>query len=102
MSDKDDIFANLFAYIGADKRICPQPLQWKALWEMLPDKERRGLGWSPPLPLILAAWYDTSALEKQLRLGEHIEYAARKGVLKEVDKFLRNLRPDEWHTLRDE
>jgi hypothetical protein len=37
-------------------------------------------------------------LEKNIRLKQHIEYAAEKGVLNQVDKFLRSLQPEEWHT----
>jgi hypothetical protein len=63
---------------------------------MLPDRQREGMGWNPPLPLILGAWWHTSALEKQLRLREHIAYAEEKGVLPQVERFLRGLGEDEW------
>jgi hypothetical protein len=47
-----------------DGRICPQPTKWNELWEMLPNKKRKGAGWEPALPLILAAWHDTPYLSK--------------------------------------
>jgi hypothetical protein len=47
-----------------NNRVCPQPQQWQALYEMLPEKKRKGAGWEPSLPLILAAWWDTPALPK--------------------------------------
>jgi hypothetical protein len=34
-----------------------------------------------------------------LRLREHLEYAAAKGVLSEVDAFLRKLPENEWRHL---
>jgi len=99
MVDDSEKLAGLLAYIQADGRVCPQPDRWKDLWEMLPAKERVGGGWNPSLPLILGAWWHTSAIEKQLRLREHVEYAAQHGVLDSVDSFLRRLTPEDWHTL---
>ncbi len=64
---------------------------------MLPDKKRVGSGWQPPLPLILAAWDNTSGIEKMLRFRQHIEYAAEKGILHVIDQYLRNLTSNDWH-----
>ena len=89
----------LLEYVRSDGRICPMPDYWNQLWEMLPDKKRLGSGWEPPLPLILAAWWDAPALSKILRLQEHICYAAEHGVLDDVDKFLRALSNDQWFRL---
>ena len=95
---EEQLFA-LLEYVRANGRVCPMPDYWKLLWEMLPDKKRLGSGWEPPLPLILAAWWDTPAMSKILRLQEHIRYAAEYGVLDEVDKFLRALSNDQWFKL---
>jgi hypothetical protein len=89
---KDD----LLQYCGVNGRVCPMPSQWQALWEMLPNRRRAGDGWEPALPLILAAWHDTPALLKTLRLKEHIDWAEQHGVLHEVDQFLRSLAESEW------
>lgn len=80
-----------------DGRICPLPMKWKELWEMLPEKKRRGAGWEPSLPLILAAWHDTPHLSKIIRLQEHIHWADEHGVLPEVYDFLRNLKAEDWY-----
>lgn len=98
MSTQGDQLAILLKYVQAEGRICPQPQRWNEPWEMLPDKERVGSGWRPSLPHILGAWWHTSNNEKTLRLREHVEYAASKGVLDSVERFLRNLPPDQWHT----
>ena len=87
---------DLLEYVKADGRICPNPQEWQALWEMLPDRKRVGSGWEPPLPLILAAWWDTPFLAKILRLEEHIRYASGHGVLDEVDTYLRSLKTEQW------
>jgi hypothetical protein len=80
-----------------NKRVCPQPPQWQQLYDMLPQKRRKGAGWEPSLPLILAAWWDTPALPKMLRLREHIEWAAQHGCIDKVYSFLRKLPEDQWH-----
>ena len=93
-----DPLKELLEYVRADGRICPMPEAWNALYEMLPEKKRVGYGWEPPLPLILSAWWDTPILSKMIRLEEQICYAAEHGVLDEVDRYLRSLKPEQWFT----
>ncbi|MBL0353058.1 MAG: hypothetical protein IPP03_10495 [Dechloromonas sp.] len=85
------------AEVQKNKRVCPQPQRWLQLFDMLPDKKLSGAGREPSLPLILAAWWDTPAMSKMLRLREHIEWAASHGCLEEVNMFLRGLPEDQWH-----
>ncbi len=80
-----------------NNRVCPQPLKWKELYELLPNTKRKGNGWEPSLPLILAAWGNTPAMLKILRLREHIEWAFEHGCLDDILVFLQNLKEDEWH-----
>lgn len=87
---------DLLEYVKADGRICPNPQEWNTLWEMLPDKRYVGSGWEPPLPLILAAWWDTLFLAKISRLEEHIRFADKHNVLEEVDTYLRGLKAEQW------
>ena len=91
-----DSVKNLVSYCRENERVCPLPKFWKQLWEMLPNRNRIGFGWSPSLPLILAAW-DTPAERKMVRLVEHIEWAAKHGALETVSGFLRELREEDWH-----
>ena len=98
MSEGNETLSALLAYVQAEGRVCPQPDQWNALYQLLPNRRQRTDGsWEPALPLILAAWWDTPHLAKMLRLREHIEYAAAHGVLDMVDRYLRKLPPDSWH-----
>lgn len=97
-----DQLKELLEFVQGEGRICPQPGKLHELWEMLPDRKRVGSGWQPPLPLILAAWDHTTGIEKMLRLRQHIEYAEEKGVLKQVDRYLRDLPASEWYTGRGE
>jgi hypothetical protein len=84
-------------FARSEGRVCPQPQRWNELWEMLPEKKRVGVGWSPSLPLILAAWWETSNTDKQERLFSHIRYAAEHGALERVHSFLISLPHDQWH-----
>jgi len=92
---------SLLAFVQAGERVCPQPTKWNELWEMLPDRRRRGSGWEPPAPLILATWWDTPILAKVLRLREHLEWAHAKGVLPQVDAYIRSFSESEWAHVSD-
>ena len=77
------------------------PQKWQELWEMLPNKKQVGEGREPSLPLILAAWWDTPAISKMMRLDEHIRYAEAHGALKNIETFLLNLKEEDWAHLGD-
>lgn len=82
-------------------RICPQPLKWHELYKLLLTRVCTEAGSEPPLPLILAAWHETPGMMKMLRLEEHIRWAEKEGVLKEVHDFLKQLKPDDWFCVGD-
>ena len=51
----------------------------------------------PPMPpLILRAW-GMPAVEKIVRLQQHIEWSERNGILDEAGRFLRELREEDWY-----
>lgn len=92
----------LIDYIKSNHRVCPQPQLWNKLWRMLKDRERVGVaGWKPPVPLILAAWWESSDDSKRQRLLEHIECAKTKGQLDSIATFIYNLKEEEWYHIRD-
>lgn len=101
MSALSDTAIELLDYCKEGGRICPQPQQWHQLWEMLPDRNQESGGWTPSLPLILAAWWSTPWLSKILRLREHIEWADEHGAINEVDSYLRGLTENQWFHGRD-
>ena len=94
-------YAVLLEYVGMNGRLCPQPMVWNRLWEMLLGRHRVGLGWEPALPLILGAWWDSTGLEKNLRFLEHLEWAYNQGCLKAVDSYLRSIGEGEWFHIGD-
>ena len=93
----DQELSDLVEYCKSNNRVCPQPMLWNQLWELLPDRKRVGMGWQPPLPLILAAWWDTPALFKQIRFLDHIQWAFDHNVLGKADQYLRSLSEDQWY-----
>jgi hypothetical protein len=87
----------LAEYCRSGGRVCPAPIYWNALWELLPNKTRVGSGWSPSLPLILGGWWYSTDGEKRQVLVEHILWAEKHSVLSETGRYLRSLSEDEWH-----
>jgi hypothetical protein len=84
-----------------NSRVCPNPMKWQEMYEMLPSKRRVGSGWEPGLPLILAAWSETPAVSKMMRLREHIEWASTHECLDEIHLFLAGLSEEDWYHLSD-
>ena len=80
-----------------NKRVCPQPSKWNELYDLLPNKHRKGNGWEPALPLILAAWNDSPAMFKALRFGDHLEWAAKHNAIDQVYAFMVSLKEIEWY-----
>jgi hypothetical protein len=67
---------------------------------MLPSKRQLPTGgWQPPLPLILAAWQETTPVEKQVRFRDHLQWAAEQDQLSLLGKYLRALREEDWYHL---
>jgi hypothetical protein len=86
----------LIAFAQAEGRICPMPRRWQELWELLPNRKQIGPRWQPPLPLILAAWSETSDSEKRDRFLQHLKYASDHGAFEIVDRFLKSLPAQDW------
>jgi hypothetical protein len=49
-----------------------------------------------PVPLILAAWDETTHLDKMVRLVEQLQHAEKNGTLNEADSYLRELPLSQW------
>ena len=73
---------------------CPLPDKWNEIYTLLLQAwEKSGLSDSdkPPIPLILAAWYETTGLQKLLRWKDTIEWAYRH----ECNYLIPELKNDE-------
>ena len=90
----------LVVYCTELDRVCPEPQRWSELYQMLMQHRRKD---SPELywPLILGGWWDTSHLDKIIRLQHHLKWAESHGCLPQADAFLRGLPEDEWHHVGD-
>ncbi len=96
MAESSESLESLWAYCSADRRVIPR--DWQKVYEMLASKRQLPTGgWEPPLPLILAAWHETTPLEKQLRFREHIQWAAEQDQLNLLGKYLRASREEDWY-----
>lgn len=89
--------ASLLAFVRAEGRVCPRPLNWQEFWNSLPDAKRTEKGWEPAPPIVLSGWHNSSNAAKAARLREHIEWAAEHDGLDAADKFLRSLPLEAWH-----
>ena len=79
-----------------DDFICPMPRKWNDVYTALLDVWRKGGSKpqdKPPVPLILAAWWDTPIIAKKVRWLETVKWAATHGCsqlvpeLTEEEKF---------------
>jgi hypothetical protein len=84
------------AICTANGRVCPLPIPWNRIWELLPDRRRCENGWEPPLPLILAAWHTTSKTDKRQRVFEHLQWAEARNALPMVSDRLESLQETDW------
>ena len=93
----NDRVEKLKEYCQSNDRVCPQPQKWANLYDVLSNtKQLPTGGWEPALPLILAAWYEAPTLFKMMRLKEHIDWSASHSCFDKVEKFLYELREEDW------
>lgn len=96
MPDTSVSRASVHAIATKNDRVCPLPQPWNRLYDLLPGKSRAGGGWSPALPLILAAWDASTDAMKRERFLEHLDWAASHGALDAVAAFLEGLPEEQW------
>lgn len=95
VDDTPEDLASLWAYCTQKERVVPR--DWNKLYKMLVNRRQLpSSGWEPALPLILAAWHETDAEQKQQRFREHLEWAHDQGQLLEVGQYLRSLDELDW------
>lgn len=82
-------------------RVCPQPAEWMALYDMLPGKVQQGRIWQPPPPVSGLAWSATPPMAKRILLRDHIEWAEQHGAIGEVMTYLKSLAETQWYHMDD-
>ena len=88
--------SEIFHEIRRENRVCPNPLYWNELHEIIvrADINQRQ---APPLPLILGAWWESSDEEKADRLVELLNWADQNSVINVAWAYIMALKGDEWH-----
>ncbi len=87
---------DLMEFCRQNDRVCPHPVEWERLWRILRERGQKQARWNPPRPLILAAWWETSILEKRECLKQHIRWAYEHEIFDAVNSFIRALSEDQW------
>ena len=87
----------LISCCAKNGRVCPMPLPWHQVWDMLPSKKHHSAEWDPPVPPVFAAWWLTSDKLKRDLFEQHLHWATADGVLDAVAGYLRSLPESEWH-----
>ena len=95
VDDQPESLDSLWSYCTQKDRVVPR--DWNKLYKMLANRRQLPSGgWEPPLPLILAAWHETDAHQKQQRFLEHLQWAHDQGQLVEIGLYLRSLDELDW------
>jgi hypothetical protein len=90
----------LLRYCQDNNRVCPH--EWNDLYNLLITQHKKTKDCEKPLlPLILAAWWCTSNLDKILRLRDQVKWASKYGCLDEVYDFLMGIDETGWHHTYD-
>jgi hypothetical protein len=82
---------DLVAQARRNNRVCPHQARWTQLYRELGGRHATDL---PPPPVDI--WRKMSGLQKRLFFREYLEWAARKGQLAAVARFLDGLAEDDW------
>jgi hypothetical protein len=71
----------------AQNFVCPVPMVWNEIWSKLCAIAAIARFEKPPVPLILAAWWETSDLDKMVRWKETIEWADRHALRDQIPEL---------------
>ena len=94
--DKPEDLDSLWSYCNQKGRVVPK--DWNRFYKMLANTyQLPSGGWVPALPLILVAWHETDADQKQQRFREHLEWAGSQDQLGMIGAYLRSLHEAEWY-----
>jgi hypothetical protein len=84
---------DVMALARRNNRVCPRPLLWAALYELVEGDRYADL--SPP-PVQPWTWKTLSNLQRRLRFRDHIAWADRHGKLDALARYLEALAEPDW------
>lgn len=79
--------------MAQDGMVCPEPRTWDRLWRIMSEL---GTG-SLPLPLILAAWGQTTDCQKRERFVEQLATVDQANVRQELIQAVSDVGASQWH-----
>lgn len=95
VSQSQHSFDALWGYCQMNGRAIPR--DWHSFYrKLLLKRSDEPRGGEPPLPLILAAWHETTPLQKHLRFREQVEWARDQGQIERVGRYLRSYDESDW------
>jgi|SaaInlV_120m_DNA_4_1040238.scaffolds.fasta_scaffold07283_2 hypothetical protein len=89
----------LLDYCQSKGRICLNPNEWEGMF----NRFRLHKNFSTktiPNPLVLSGWTYSDNDRKRLVFLIHIYWAYRNDLLYWVDKYIKSINEDKWHTQR--
>ena len=89
------------AGVLVNDRVCPVPMRWNDLYKLLCKVAKDKSASTPPVPLILGAWWRSSPAEKAERLRCQLEWASDHGALEHALRHLARLSENDWVHLAD-
>ena len=90
-------------YLHSKELVCPMPVKWAELWELM-RKEATAIGVSVPSidiqPLVLSGW-EADDRAKNQRFRAQLKYVIEAGLSQSVRDFLSELAPTDWLRFSD-
>jgi hypothetical protein len=101
MDASDYNLIELLDRIYLNEYCCPMPRKWAELSNHVcstVDHAKPQIRYPPSL--ILAAWSESSDVEKRQRLFEQLLFAYRHGTIDQAHDYLMSLHDSDWHKMR--
>lgn len=85
--------------LSKDGRVCPMPLKWSKLYQLIVGMKRGEVvgNYNLEPPLILSMWHALKSSKKEVLL-KHIEWAYNHGTLLKAIKLLSKFKDEDWLT----
>jgi len=90
---EDVTLDDVLVEVRRNNRVCPMPAIWQRLYAYIPNTGPH----LTKVPATHAEWSQVPSLQKRSILREHIEWAHKQGVLRQVYEALRKLPENRWH-----
>lgn len=100
MDASDYNLIELLDRIYLNEYCCPMPPKWAELSNHVCSTVDHAKAQTRYPSLILAAWSESSDVEKRQRLFEQLLFAYRHGTIDQAHDYLMSLHDSDWHKMR--